>query len=120
MFPYRYCHKDSDLMLQEVRGLGLSGKLPGTKCRSCSSSGYTDFIRMMEKGCYGLLSFRRKILLMKEYIHFISTSVFVTDKSLQYSRHDIGYFAELLVFAFYKCNYRDKEKQINSPKVTYQ
>lgn len=93
MFPYCYCPKDSDLMLQGVRGLGLSGKLHGTKCRSCSYLGYMDLIRMMEKGCYGLLSFRRKIPLIKEYMHFISTSVFVTDKILQYSRHDIGYFA---------------------------
>ena len=29
MFPYLYCHKDNELMLQELRGLGLSGKYPG-------------------------------------------------------------------------------------------
>lgn len=77
MFPYLYYRTDSELMLQEVRGLELSGRLPGRaqilKLLRLHGSPKSDGKRGLWTGV-----FKRKTPLIKGYIHCISTSLFVT------------------------------------------
>lgn len=89
MFPHLYYRTDSELMLQEVRGPELSGRLPG---RAQISKLLRLHGRHKSAGERGLRTGKFQMENSSDQrIHSLHIHKPICD--LQYPRHDIRYFA---------------------------